>query len=59
MATPKKFFSESKEAVVEYEENDCEDAVQEALDVGIDPMIAVLDEFSAGMGKVGVLFDTW
>jgi len=58
MSTQEEILAKLKEAVVEYEEDDCSDAAQEALDAGVDPMVAVLDGLAAGMEEVGVLFDT-
>ena len=58
MSTQEEILAKLKEAVVEYEEDDCADAAQEALDSGVDPMLAVMDGLAAGMEEVGVLFDT-
>ena len=60
MATKEEIIEELIEAVVEYEEEDCVEASQKALDNGdiITPMEAVLDGLACGMEKVGVLFDT-
>lgn len=60
MATKQEIIEELIEAVVEYEEEDCVEAAQKALDNSdvITPMEAVLDGLACGMEKVGVLFDT-
>ncbi len=58
MSTQEEILAKLKEAVVEYEEDDCRDAAQEALDSGVDPMVAVMEGLAAGMEEVGVLFDT-
>ncbi|MFW2366203.1 MAG: cobalamin-dependent protein [Desulforhopalus sp.] len=60
MATKEEIIEELIEAVVEYEEEECVEAAQKALDNGdiITPMEAVLDGLACGMEKVGVLFDT-
>jgi len=58
MSTHEEILAKLIEAVVEFEEDDCAEAAQEALDAGMDPMVAVLDGLAAGMERVGVLFDT-
>ncbi len=58
MSTQEEILAKLKESVVEYEEDDCAEAAQEALDEGVDPMIAVMDGLASGMEEVGVLFDT-
>ncbi|MCG8567857.1 MAG: cobalamin-dependent protein [Desulfobacterales bacterium] len=58
MSTQDEILAKLKEAVVEYEEDECADAAQEALDSGVDAMLAVMDGLAAGMEEVGVLFDT-
>src|SRR5210317_909996 len=60
MATKEEILAELKEAVVEYEEEDCKAAAQKVLDNPdvITPMEGVLDGLAAGMEKVGELFDS-
>ncbi len=58
MATQEEILAKLKEAVVEFQEEDCGDAAQEALDAGVDPMVAIMDGLAAGMEEVGVLYDT-
>ncbi len=58
MATQEEILGKLKEAVVEFQEEDCGDAAQEALDAGVDPMVAIMDGLAAGMEEVGVLYDT-
>ncbi len=60
MPTKEEILEELKEAVIEYEEDDCRDAAQKVLDNPdvITPMEGVLDGLAAGMEKVGELFDS-
>ncbi len=60
MATKEEILEALKTAVIEYEEDDCRDAAQLALDSpeALTPMDAVLDGLAAGMEEVGVLFDS-
>lgn len=60
MATKEEILAELKQAVVDYEEDDCRDAAQKALDHPelLTPMDAVMDGLAAGMEEVGKLFDT-
>jgi corrinoid protein of di/trimethylamine methyltransferase len=60
MATKEEILDALKTAVIDYEEDDCREAAQLALDSSdvITPMEAVLDGLAAGMEEVGVLFDS-
>ena len=57
MSSKEELLVKLKETVVEYEEEECAEAAQEALDAGIDPMEAIMSGLAAGMEEVGVLFD--
>ena len=47
-----------KQAVIKFNEKDCQDIAKMALDHGIDPRTAVDHGLIPGMEKVGMLFDT-
>jgi methanogenic corrinoid protein MtbC1 len=51
-------LTELNQAVVKFREADCRKAAQDALDHGIDPMIALSRGLIPGMRKVGMLFDS-
>jgi corrinoid protein of di/trimethylamine methyltransferase len=57
MASKEELHEKLKEGVVEYQEEDVQEAAQAILDEGYDPLEAIMDGLAAGMEVVGDLYD--
>ena len=57
MSSKEELFAKLIEGVVEFEEDDVAEAAQQVLDEGHDPVEAILNGLSAGMMRVGELFE--
>ena len=57
MATKQELLEQLKEGVVEYQEEDVQEAAQQALDDGHDALEMIMDGLAAGMEIVGELYD--
>jgi trimethylamine corrinoid protein len=56
-AKKKDIFDRLKNGVIQYDEDVCREAAQEAVDLGIDANEAIFDGLVAGMEEVGRLFE--
>ena len=57
MASKEELHEKLKEGVVEYQEEDVQEAAQAVLDEGYDALEAIMDGLAAGMEVVGDLYD--
>ena len=57
MASKEELHEKLKNGVVEYEEEEVQEAAQAVLDQGYDPLEAIMDGLAAGMEVVGDLYD--
>jgi corrinoid protein of di/trimethylamine methyltransferase len=57
MATKEELHEKLKNGVVEYEEEEVQEAAQAVLDEGYDPLEAIMEGLAAGMEVVGDLYD--
>ena len=57
MASKEELHGKLKEGVVEYQEEEVQEAAQAVLDEGYDPLEAIMDGLAAGMEVVGDLYD--
>ena len=55
--TREEILAKLKESIVEMDEDLAEEAAHEALEAGLDPLIAITDGLSEGMLVVSDLFD--
>ena len=57
MASKEELHEKLKNGVVEYQEEEVQEAAQAVLDEGYDPLEAIMDGLAAGMEVVGDLYD--
>ena len=57
MASKEELHEKLKNAVIEYQEEESQEAAQAVLDEGYDPLEAIMDGLAAGMEVVGDLYD--
>lgn len=57
MASNEEIIAKAKEAITEFDEEMAEEAAQEALDAGMDPVELIEKGFTAGMQEVGDQFE--
>ena len=57
MAAKEELFEKLKNGVVEYQEEEVQEAAQAVLDEGYDPLEAIMEGLAAGMEVVGDLYD--
>jgi corrinoid protein of di/trimethylamine methyltransferase len=57
MASKEELFEKLKNGVVEYQEEEVQEAAQTVLDEGYDPLEAIMEGLAAGMEVVGDLYD--
>jgi corrinoid protein of di/trimethylamine methyltransferase len=57
MASKEELHEKLKNGVIEYEEEEVQEAAQAILDEGYDPLEAIMDGLAAGMEVVGDLYD--
>ena len=57
MASKKELHEKLKTGVIEYQEEEVQEAAQAVLDEGYDPLEAIMDGLAAGMEVVGDLYD--
>ncbi|MBT8363278.1 MAG: corrinoid protein [Deltaproteobacteria bacterium] len=57
MASKKELHEKLKNGVIEYQEEEVQEAAQAVLDEGYDPLEAIMDGVAAGMEVVGDLYD--
>jgi len=57
MASKEELHEKMKNGVIEYQEEEVQEAAQAVLDEGYDPLEAIMDGLAAGMEVVGDLYD--
>lgn len=57
MSDQEKILTALMKAVVEFRTDDCRDGALKALELGVDPTLAVMEGLVKGMEKVGALYD--